>query len=225
MRRFMLTTGLLTLVLMTSATAAPLLDFTGGTAGFVCGVAQDCVYGWKFTVTSPISVEALGLWDEGPDGLVDSHQIGLWSSGGMLLASTTITTANSTPVASTSAEGNWRFTAISPLALGVGAYVVGATYMAGQADFLRIDTTASTMPGVTFDESRGDFASTLVMPISTNPFANDGYFGPNLSLGERAVVPEPGTFLLVGAGLAGLASIAWRHRQRTYASKAGRRST
>src|SRR5216684_2258178 len=110
--------------------ADPVLDFTNGSEQRAFAV--DATVGWKFTVAqdSTITIGGLGIFDIGKDGLIESHQIGLWNSdGSSLLASTTINTANSTPVASTSADGNWRSTPITSLTLTPGDYVVGASYV------------------------------------------------------------------------------------------------
>jgi len=193
------------------APAGLVLDFTDGETRFRPDPGE--TLGWEFTVSSPITVDALGLFDVGANGLGDPHFIGLWTLGGTLLASTTIDTANSTPVASTSALGNWRFTPITPLILAAGEYVIGATYgtnSTNSTDFLVAFANASTVPGVTFDQARflgfgGGFPA-----VAAPPF-NDGFFGPNLSV----VAAEPASLVLLGAGLAGLSGLAaWRARRR-----------
>jgi len=132
-------TGLL-LCVGTWAEAGPVLDFTGGSDAFV---AIGSTFGWEFTVSSPVTVGALGVFDVGADGLAAGHAIGLWTGVGTLLASTTITTANSTPVTSTSPSGDWRSMAIAPLTLAPGDYVVGASYVSGDPDDLFENATVS----------------------------------------------------------------------------------
>jgi hypothetical protein len=87
--------------------AGPILDFTGGIQAFV---AIDGTFGWKFRVESPVSIEGLGIFDVGADGLADGHAIGLWTGDGVLLRAAAITNADSTPVASASSDGDWRLT-------------------------------------------------------------------------------------------------------------------
>ena len=54
--------------------------------------------GWEFDVLDPISVTALGVFDDSQDGLVDRHPIGIWDSGGTLLASTTVSSGTADPL-------------------------------------------------------------------------------------------------------------------------------
>src|SRR6266436_2226171 len=195
------------------AMAGPVLDFTGGTA-IAEGSAQTA--GWEFVVTSPITVSALGIWDEKADGLAGSHQLGLWAAvGAKLLTSAVITTANSTPVASTSSAGDWRFTPIVPLTLAPGDYFVGATFDFLDEDPMRVVTNApSTTAGVTFFTAAIVFGTGLVEP-SEIPGLSPGIFGPNLFVGPFAVAaPEPSALLLFGSGLAGLACLTWRRSYR-----------
>jgi hypothetical protein len=225
MKRLIGTLALLVLLLMPGgwAAAGPLLDLTGGHAGFVVNAHQAS---WGFTLSSPIAVGALGLWDEGANGLQNGHQLGLWASDGSLLASTLITTANSTPVASSSTAGDWRFTPISPLTLGPGDYVLGATFRnLGDVDLFRDGAGSalllSFIPGASFvgaDDAVALFANQQQVPLqfpgllSGDPSA--AKLGANLLVIEAAGVPEPSSLLVLGSGLAGLAGLRWRRHRR-----------
>jgi hypothetical protein len=194
------------------ALAGPIaLDFTGGTA-FVCAAAQapGCVAGWDFHVSAPISVEAIGVWDEDRPGLAESHAVALWTSAGGLLASTSVTNA-SAPVGSSSPNGRWLFESIAPVTLGVGDYVLGALYSPNDSgDPSRALANAITIPQITFGQARlGGPTATLDFPTLLRPAFNDGFFGPNLQV---AAVPEPVTLLLLPAGI-GLLALHRRRRR------------
>jgi len=202
------------------AMAGPVLDFTGGIA--IAEQTDAQTFGWEFVVAAPITITALGIWNEqAADGLINSHQLGLWNAiGSTLLTSTVITTANSTAVASSSSAGEWRFTPIVPVTLGPGDYFIGATYAAFDDDAIRLLTNApSTIAGVTFFTSALAFGTALNVPGEA-PGAAPGIFGPNLFVGPlAAAVPEPSTLAIVGFAVAGLAAFASRRLRSRRASQ------
>src|SRR5262249_32205561 len=96
------------------------LDVTSDTQVFAPGVFHNI--GWQFSVSAPIIIDGLGLFDVNPAGLAESHQVGLWDNGGNLLASATVT-SGSTLIASASNAGDWLFANIAPIVLVPGTYV------------------------------------------------------------------------------------------------------
>lgn len=162
-------------------TAAPVFDFTGGDDFFSAG---DFALGWAFRTTVPLSIDGLGFWDEGGNGLGDSHQIRLWNgNGSSLLASTTITNA-STPVPSASPDGRWLFNNIAPIILPIGDYVLGASFSGGDADHVReggiTPIVLSAIPGVTFVEPRSATGGAS-FPNMPQPGVVRGYFSRSAS--------------------------------------------
>ena len=178
------------------ARADLLLDFTGGSANTFGGNAT---VGWEFTLSSPVLLNGLGFWDNGSDGLINPHDVGIWNSANpsTLLASTTLTTASSTAVASTSPTGRWLFNAIPSITLLPGTYVVGATIVSNDPDLQRFSATASLFSGATFVQARDISGATLTYPSPASVF-NDGVFGPNLQVSP---IPEPASTALFLCGL------------------------
>jgi hypothetical protein len=149
--------------------------------------------GWSFTLSKSYIVDALGLFDSGGDGFVDSHDIGLWDSTGNLLVSVTGVTGDTHPFV-----GGFRYVSLSSgLSLAPGEYYVGATYLSGSDPnvFPGEVTTIAPLAGVTFGANRFASGSSLIFPAPTisNEFA---YFGPNLNL------EVPGPLPIFGAAAA-----------------------
>ncbi len=194
------------------AKAGLILDFTGGITTTETG---DNTYGWSFSVSSPITVSALGFWDEASHTLAYSHQVGLWNSSQTLLASTTIT-SSSTPVSSVSGEGQWLFNTLStPVTLQAGTYVIGANYNDDSTDLIRAKTDSPiTASGVTYIKSLYVLNTGFSIPTENVDYSYNSYFGPNLEATSAASVPEPGTLVLASMGFLGLAGCHWLRKKR-----------
>jgi hypothetical protein len=202
MKRLNRVCALLALVAGLSATPASaatlVLDLNTGGIAAPCGScgAAGQTFGWGFRVIDAITIDQLGLWDAGADGLgVASVTTGLWAANGTLLASAVITDA-SEQVASASADGEWLFEDIGTLVLAPGSYVIGSQFFASVptaqvgAPFVTIASIAVT-GGVR--SNGGGFA-----------FPDAGFttpvFGPTMRLADEPV-PEPATLALVALGL------------------------
>lgn len=197
MRKIAISCVLLAFPLACQADLLPVLDITGG--GFATVPLADAVGGWQFTLSQAITISALGVWDEGSDGLSINHEVGLWTAGETLLRTATVDNT-SIPIASAFPDGRWLFEEITPITLAPGSYVLGAVWgdpVIG-ADPFRFFTTFDTVSGVSFDGSRAKTLLTapdLVFPDEgTLP---GGVFGPNMAV----AIPEPATLLLVAAPL------------------------
>lgn len=170
--------------------------------------------GYQFTADSAITVTSLGAYDNAGDGLNISHDVGLWTAGGILLASATVPSGTGATL-----DGHFRYVDITDITLDAGSqYIVAA---AAFGTFDGGDLYASVPlemllepPDITFLMDRHELtqqSSALVFPTLSNYGGSTGaWFGGSLQL-----VPEPSTALLLVSGLVGFAiSGRWRGKGR-----------
>jgi hypothetical protein len=166
------------------------------------------VFGWDFTVNSPLRVTALGLYDgmsafDGSfpgDGLAESHAIGIWRSFSTPAFMVSVTIPSG---ASTELEAGFRYIPIAPIDLIPGEqYVIGAWYSGDLFDLYfnardNLGVTGTVHPSITFGSRRSVAASTLRFPDIIEPIFGD--FGPNLIF-EPVPESSPAT-LAISVGL------------------------
>ena len=69
-----------------------------------------------------MTVTDVGIFDQGGDGLIDSHELGIWTSLGSLLVDVTVAAGTGEEL-----DGSYRFHAITPMVLSADTdYVIGA---------------------------------------------------------------------------------------------------
>jgi hypothetical protein len=178
--------------------------------------------GWQFVPASggdDIFITQLGVFDNGGDGLVNPHQIGLWQAGnvsGTLLASATVPAGTAAPL-----EVGYRWVPITPVRIpyAVSSYVVAAQYSAGDADDMVTPRPSGPWPYYEFARDIGVFTSAGRAGLGNDLPYPSGWtscgegcipeinWEPNL---KYTVVPEPSVWVLFGSGL--LFGF-WRHRQ------------
>ena len=156
-------------------------------------------WGFNFTTTSAINVGSLGFWDQGANGVSGSKQVGIFTSGGSLLVSTTITSAD-TVVPSAFGSGQWLFKDLAtPFSLGAGTYTLG--FFSDGTDSFLAGTTTTYMSGASYVQAKARAgAASFAWPDANSGIAAQGFYGANL----RTAVPEPGTLALLALGGVGL---------------------
>jgi hypothetical protein len=172
--------------------------------------------GFEFSVSSPVLITQLGVYDSGQNGLVGNVSVGLWDTSGTLLTSVVIPSGTTAIL-----DGFFRYEQISPLALPVGLhYVVGAAYATGSdqgSTFNFGDGGAGTLdPLVTIYQDRYSYLGGNSFNFSYPDLSIDrpgAWIGANF---QFATVPGP----VVGAGFPGLVFAGggllgwWRRRSR-----------
>jgi hypothetical protein len=167
------------------------LGFTGGTS-FTFGA--DVTVGLAFTLSSPVLVTDLGLWDFNNDGLLTSHVVTIWTSTGTQEAQGTIPAGTGATLTS-----GFRFVSIAPVLLPAGSYTIGGFYSSATdpVSILGLVTAAS---GVTYNGTRSGLGFAFPPGDVFNRPLN--YFGPNFQF-TTAPTPDSGsTWALLLLGVA-----------------------
>lgn len=156
--------------------------------------------GYSFQVNSPLSVTALAVFDAGSDGLNASHAVGIWDAKANLLASVVVPAAVAAPI-----QGGFRYEFISPLALAVGSvYYVGSVNGFDDDPWEQDPSVLTAAPEITYLSRQYEASGGgLVFPDLAGS-GTTGYFGGNF-LFTTTAVPEPGSLVLLGSGLIGVA--------------------
>lgn len=191
------------------AGAALVLDLTSEGTPTPCGScgATGTTFGWAFSVTSPITVNGIGIFDTGADGLGGSFEAGLYTGAGVLLRSATISDL-STIVASAAVTGRWLFEAVTPLVLPAGDYVIGSVFN-DAIPLAAIGAPFITIPSITFTGGVTSPSLDTGLQAPTSPF-DFPIFGPTL---DAAEIPEPATASLLAFAMAALLALRRRSRQ------------
>ncbi|MCK5354226.1 MAG: DUF4082 domain-containing protein [Methyloprofundus sp.] len=196
-KKFIVGAFILALVSLSSAAVAtPMaaLSFTGGSA--VTGLPLPATVGWKFTTGSnALSVTELGFYDHAGDKkLNDDHEVGIFTVGSSLLASTTITS-------SSSLEGDFLYESLgTALTLAANTtYHIGA-FMPTADDVIIGLASATTASDISYLNASFTPGSILSNP-SNNIGADHGLFGPNFKFEVVSSVPAPSVLVFLVLGM------------------------
>ena len=160
----------------------------------VSGPTQNFTFGWRFTVTSPVTITELGYYDPNAKGkLTSNHDVGIFASDGSLLLSTTITAGKYTTV------DGFAFVTVPSFTLADGTYEIGADSFDSKDLFIFSASSLSPIPQITLGET-GLFTlgSTFgfSFPIIPNQ-AGATYMGPDFEVVSTTAVPESSSFSML----------------------------
>lgn len=169
-----------------------------------------CSMGYRFQVTQPVTIEALGAFNYSTLPLNNSsHQVSIWNASSALQATASVT-GSSTAVTSASGLGSWVFSPITPVTLAPGSYVIATFYANTQTEGFLSAASAITAPGIVMGLPLQSFSNSLVLPTTQINTSRFGYFGPSFLLSP---VPEPSMALMVLVGGAFVVVVGRRRRQ------------
>ena len=169
--------------------------------------------GFVFTANTSFNVTSLGYYDYQGDGFLTAHEVGIFSSSGTLLASTTLAAGTSGVLG----PNDFRYQAISPLALVAGdAYTIAglSPNLSGNDPWIYggpSETTGfSFNPDITIPLNAARYLyypGGLVDP--PDHYADYQFYAVNFN-GPVSNVPEPSTWAMILLGFAGLGVAGYR---------------
>jgi hypothetical protein len=188
---------------------------------FVAPAGAEGSYGFAFTLNVAETIDALGVYDLGQDGLSGPASVGIWDAvSGILLASTTVPVGT----AGTLIDG-FRYSAIGPLTLATGTdsgvYFVASYDPADPITAFTSNQIGGDPGSAVLDPNVQSVAqwyasgSNLTLPDQTT-LAAGGFLGANFTNDPvaAAVLPEPASMTILAIGLAGLTTLRKRTARR-----------
>jgi len=195
----------------TSVQAEPLFDFLDPNESGISDDFSEVTLGYTFTVNEDVTVDGIGLFDYGSDGLSSAHQVALWNMDGSFRIDPMILNPGLPPAnseVSISGLGSYIYVGLDqPLILEAGEYVLGASYLAANGnkdpvEFLP-DSITENAPNVFFGAGVFGAADGVNVMFPDIPGFGNNYFGPALRI--SATIPEPLTLALLFIGIVGMA--------------------
>lgn len=171
--------------------------------------------GWAFvnsSVSPYMAITQLGVYDNNGDGLANSHDVGLWTADGTLLASATVPAGTAAPLV-----GGFRYMPISPVIIPIPthianpstAFIVASEYSAGDADDLVTPIAGvadGVQPWIFGPPSSGRFGFGTGLPYPSfythGNVALETFGLPFFEASfQFSTIPEPSVPLLLAPGL------------------------
>jgi len=127
-------------IICLGALVAPATLFSAAINFTNAPVAHDrqLTLGFVFTTNSDIEISTLGYYDEGQDGFLANHEVGIYDSNGQLLTSIVLNAGSGSYL-----DGLYRYRAITPITLLAERTFTIAATSGGFADGFAYGTSAT----------------------------------------------------------------------------------
>ncbi|MES2180131.1 MAG: PEP-CTERM sorting domain-containing protein [Gemmatimonadota bacterium] len=161
--------------------------------------------GYSFNVTTNFTVQRLGYLDWGNYGLLESHDVGIFSPSGTLLVSGTLSGENQ------AIDGLFRSLVVAPTLLVAGNNYRIMGFDPGGADAVMFDGYVSSVPEIQYVGAA--YCLSFSLSDSCGSYLPGGYFGPNFAGTSEVATPEPAAIILLATGFVCVIGAARRRRQ------------
>ncbi len=171
--------------------------------------------GLEFTVNSPITVNSLGIYDSGLDGITGPLTADLMTLAGGVLATQTFANVSGPLV-----NGGYLFQSITPVTLSAGSYyLMGYGWTGTDLEHnSNLGGNPDTFNGgglVSFVDAVWGGGGDLPGTVPTNtygPTAPDFFSSANMAF--SSAVPEPSTWAMLLLGFAGIGFLTYRRKSK-----------
>ena len=127
-------------------TRADTIAFSTSGGLFGVNLDFDATFGYAFTLSSPVLVTNLGLFDAENNGLTASHAVTIWTSTGTQLVQATIPAGTGGTVVD-----GFHYVSIAPFLLPAGNYTIAGFYpFLNAIDPVLFDTSITSASGVSY---------------------------------------------------------------------------
>jgi PEP-CTERM motif-containing protein len=180
-------------------------------------VTGNGTYGFAFTAKTIQTIQALGVYDNGNDGLAGPAMVGLWvidpNGNETLLAEADVPAGTGGKLIDA-----FRYVAIAPVTLDTNplvTYLVASYQPSDPITSFNTGTggTATLDPYIAaiYDYEAAD-SNGLIFP-NVSQGRQGGFLGANFTT-DAIAAPEPASLVVLGSGLAGLTSLRRRTAKR-----------
>ena len=184
---------------MQAITINPVVEYSSSQPGWSDN--RPFTLGYSFTTSVSFTINALGAFD---DGLGNNREVGIWSSTGTLLVSTTV--LGTDPV-----TGHFQYDPVS-YTLAPGSYVIAGEFPGDYVNFNPFPAYATgvvSRAGYTW----GTDCQLLGAGLNFPTVCGLGYGANGILYADFSTpggTPEPGTLIMFGSGIVGLAGVLRR---------------